>query len=700
MLKKIYNIFCILILCGFVAGGIFLGVTKTDMFLPTHVLTLNAQGVTLGDEEIVAKGNQETKLPILEKYGYVFDGWQTEDGEIVSSIKPNKSQTLTAHFTPLKFDIVFIVDGARIETKQDFDAQIEYKGSFAKSFDGEFYYKFNHWETEDGQTVSLGTVTGDATFVAVFEKNTTPYYVTVKLIAGGIEIPETFTFNYCDKFTCDYDFSRVGMGGFFVNTWFTDANLSCVFDPDSELIADITLYGDFDYILNQGFYKYFSKFNAASTTGKMPINSFEELVCWVEYVQFKSITKSPSGLITNDYKFSLNYKTFSSDEAFNQEMLDAIHASTFAYGGSINYYGYAAPNYGAIGCVKDLTSEEATLVCDPSKSQTYDQVDAALTGIGTGRGSSYSNFNRDKVKNIISVYTSNQLVYALEKGLNPVCVAGSPAENIYKKARKVLNEILNAGMSDVDKLRAMYDWVVLNVSYDNKAVSDATVNSNWYKYESWAAEGVFNSGVAVCDGICKAMVILSNLENIPCVRVTGDNHAWNKVYVNGAWFGLDATHGNVLVKSEAKDNKVGIEAEGNNIKENKKGVEILSHTEFLFTDEYKEAGERGKTAFVTDDYPEISCTTKYDYYANTKYSSGEGEFDLVVENEADFGKLIDFIKTKKGVTTVEFAVTSTAPSLASLMAVATRKGVSIDISFNALTDGFGRTVYIIYARVN
>ena len=31
MLKKIYNIFCIVILCGFVAGGIFLGVTKTDM---------------------------------------------------------------------------------------------------------------------------------------------------------------------------------------------------------------------------------------------------------------------------------------------------------------------------------------------------------------------------------------------------------------------------------------------------------------------------------------------------------------------------------------------------------------------------------------------------------------------------------------------------------------------------------------------
>lgn len=90
MLKKIYNIFCIVILCGFVAGGIFLGVTKTDMFLPTHVLTLNAQGVSLSDNEIVAKGNQETKLPVLEKYGYVFDGWQTEDGKIVSSIKPKK----------------------------------------------------------------------------------------------------------------------------------------------------------------------------------------------------------------------------------------------------------------------------------------------------------------------------------------------------------------------------------------------------------------------------------------------------------------------------------------------------------------------------------------------------------------------------------------------------------------------------------
>ena len=319
------------------------------------------------------------------------------------------------------------------------------------------------------------------------------------------------------------------------------------------------------------------------------------------------------------------------------------------------------------------------MICDPSKSQTYDQVDAALTGIGTGRGASYSAFNRDKVKNIISVYTSNQLVYALEKGLNPVCVAGSPAENIYKKARKVLNEILNAGMSDVDKLRAMYDWVILNVNYDNKAVKDESVNSSWYKYESWAAEGVFNSGVAVCDGICKAMVILSNLENIPCIRVTGDNHAWNKVYVNGAWFGLDATHGNVLVSGEQK--------------------EVVSHTEFLFTDEYKEAGDRGETAFVTEDYPEISCTTKYDYYANTKYSSGAGEFDLVIDSEAEFGRLIDFIKTKKGNFTIEFAVSNTAPSLGSLMAIATGKGVLIDISFNTQTDTFGRTVYILYAHV-
>ena len=79
--------------------------------------------------------------------------------------------------------------------------------------------------------------------------------------------------------------------------------------------------------------------------------------------------------------------------------------------------------------------------------------------------------------------------------------------------------------------------------------------------------GVFDHKIAVCEGFAKAFLIMARLENIPTIYVTGNGHAWNKVYVNGNWFVLDATHGNTLVSSFI-DSK-----------------EILTYKNFLITDQ-------------------------------------------------------------------------------------------------------------------
>ena len=47
-------------------------------------------------------------------------------------------------------------------------------------------------------------------------------------------------------------------------------------------------------------------------------------------------------------------------------------------------------------------------------------------------------------------------------------------------------------MTDTEKMRAIYEWLILNVYYDNKAVSTPEISANWRQYKSWYAEGVFD----------------------------------------------------------------------------------------------------------------------------------------------------------------------------------------------------------------
>lgn len=43
------------------------------------------------------------------------------------------------------------------------------------------------------------------------------------------------------------------------------------------------------------------------------------------------------------------------------------------------------------------------------------------------------------------------------------------------------------------------------------------------------------------------MTLMCGIEGLPCVRVTGDEHAWNKVYVDGKWYISDATFGDTII---------------------------------------------------------------------------------------------------------------------------------------------------------
>ena len=61
--------------------------------------------------------------------------------------------------------------------------------------------------------------------------------------------------------------------------------------------------------------------------------------------------------------------------------------------------------------------------------------------------------------------------------------------------------------------------------------------------------------MAVCDGISKTYSLLCNMLGIDCIRVVGQagvdenkgGHAWNKVKVDGQWYIVDATWGDLTM---------------------------------------------------------------------------------------------------------------------------------------------------------
>lgn len=103
-------------------------------------------------------------------------------------------------------------------------------------------------------------------------------------------------------------------------------------------------------------------------------------------------------------------------------------------------------------------------------------------------------------------------------------------------------------MAEIEKLLYIHDFICRNIRYDKlkKAYSHEIIGS-------------LGQGVAVCEGIAKAVKILCDALHIWCVIALSEanpekgikyRHAWNIVRVNGKYYHLDATFDNTLGQKE------------------------------------------------------------------------------------------------------------------------------------------------------
>lgn len=109
---------------------------------------------------------------------------------------------------------------------------------------------------------------------------------------------------------------------------------------------------------------------------------------------------------------------------------------------------------------------------------------------------------------------------------------------IEQEVQKILGSINETG--DYEKILAIHDYLVENVVYE-----ESLTKSNIYNMY-----GTLVNKESVCEGYAKAFKYLMDQIGIDSIVVIGkatdsngntQNHAWNYVYLNNAWYAVDVT---------------------------------------------------------------------------------------------------------------------------------------------------------------
>ncbi|MBR2949239.1 MAG: peptidase [Lachnospiraceae bacterium] len=104
------------------------------------------------------------------------------------------------------------------------------------------------------------------------------------------------------------------------------------------------------------------------------------------------------------------------------------------------------------------------------------------------------------------------------------------------------------GLDEKGKEQFIHDFICQNVHYDKLK-----------KPYSHEIIGALGHGVAVCEGIAKAVKVLCDALNIWCIIALAEanpeknikyRHAWNVIKIGGTYYHLDATFDNTLSKDE------------------------------------------------------------------------------------------------------------------------------------------------------
>ena len=268
------------------------------------------------------------------------------------------------------------------------------------------------------------------------------------------------------------------------------------------------------------------------------------------------------------------------------------------------------------------------------------------------RSATFNNFASDKQPIVEYVETSEQLYHAVESGATPLFKnpQTNTAYEIYNQAKQVLREIICDEMTEYEKVLSIFDYICYNTIYDDQIEAynddedeDGVVDPgkiSFSVYKSFYLEGVFEDGLAVCDGFSKTFSLLCNMEGVDAYRITGyvngnpkELHAWNKVKVAGNWYVVDITW--TVLQTGEDSFTTGGEAINFN------STEFLSYKYFLKSDNFIRNSHTSTNPALNNMLP---ANNEYYYYFNQTY---DGENNLIISSDAEFEDLVNYMLTTK-----------------------------------------------------
>lgn len=238
-------------------------------------------------------------------------------------------------------------------------------------------------------------------------------------------------------------------------------------------------------------------------------NSFSESLITELNIDFPCI------LDTNSFADCKNLKTVTfKDDAtiYGHAFRDCTSLTSVEFDGKVNLNYYA---------FMDCTALE-NITLDTSQAITGNAFDSCTSLMNINSEPVFDSTTGD-FKPEYSDFIRNNFYMAEEIGFL----------NEYTKAQyqKIVNEVTNPDMSDIEKVKALHDWVCSNTKYAD------SINPAEYHTDA----SILLNDSTVCEGYAKACNLLFNYAGIETYYIQSFDHAWNIVKIGSHYFHVDST---------------------------------------------------------------------------------------------------------------------------------------------------------------
>ena len=180
---------------------------------------------------------------------------------------------------------------------------------------------------------------------------------------------------------------------------------------------------------------------------------------------------------------------------------------------------------------KSVLEETSFFQCDSFRNITLSDLDIPMTN-AVYNCLSFMNINNQNAFDVSTGDFNKNLREFIFRNFSGSDDVGFLNMYVMTQAEKIVSEITTENMSEVQKIRAVHDWICENTVYDDGLSGDRKNHND---------ASVLMNDSTVCEGYARIANILYNTAGIESYYVESQDHAWNIVRAGNNYFHVDTT---------------------------------------------------------------------------------------------------------------------------------------------------------------